>query len=193
MRLGELLSRLNRLKLIPRTGWLFCNISPVQVEDVAQHTFEVATITMFLLDELERDGKKLDRGRAISMSILHDWAEAEVADFPFTALKYLRPHDSKQRMERSALQELLEGRPEKEKYLALWKEYKDKQTPESRLVRSADYLSMLVQAIKYREQGISSQELGELWRTVKRDLTPYIKEFKAVSKLVNELNSRFST
>lgn len=192
MKLGELLLKLNRLKLIPRTGWLFCNVSPANAEDVAQHSFEVATITMFLTDELILEGKKIDSRRAISMAILHDWAEAEVADFPYTALKHLKSSGVKQHMERSALEELLHGMPGKEKKLALWKEYNDKKTCESRLVHAADYLSVLVQAIKYREQGVCSKELDELWKAVKRDLAPYVKEFKIVDKLVRELNTIFS-
>lgn len=192
MKLSELLSRLNRLKLIPRTGWLFCNVSPVGVEDVAQHSFEVATIAMFLTDELKREGKKMNGGRAVRMAILHDWAEAEVADFPYTALKHLGSAEIKQRMERRALDEILRDWPEKEKYLALWEEYKDKKTTESRLVHAADYLSMLVQATKYRERGVCSKELEELWLAVKRDLAPYLKEFNVVRKLVNELTLRFS-
>jgi putative hydrolase of HD superfamily len=191
VKLSELLSELNRLKLIPRTGWLFCNVPPSQVEDVAQHTFEVCTITMFLLDELERTGKKLDRERAISMAILHDWAEADVADFPYTARKYLGSPDIKHHMEHGAMQELLKGWPEKRKYLALWGEYADKRTPESRVVRSADYISILVQATKYRGRGIRSKELEELWRTVKKDLRPYLGEFEPVGRLLKELDLRF--
>jgi len=192
LKLSELLSRLNRLKLIPRTGWLFCNVSPVGIEDVAQHSFEVATITMILADELRREGKKIDSGRAISMAIIHDWAETEVADFPYTALRHLESPGIKQRMESSAMDELLREIPEREKYLALWEEYEDKKTTESRLVHSADYLSMLVQAIKYRERGVRSKELAELWLAVKNDLAPYAEEFKAVDRLVNELSSVFS-
>ena len=193
LKLSELLSRLNRLKLIPRTGWLFCNVSPAGIEDVAQHSFEVATITMLLADELRREGKKIDSGRAIGMAIIHDWAETEVADFPYTALKHLESSGIKQRMESSAMHELLREIPESKKYLALWKEYGEKKTTESRLVHSADYLSMLVQAIKYRERGVRSKELAELWLAVKNDLVPYAKEFKAEDRLINELNSAFST
>lgn len=191
MKLHELLGRLNNLKRMPRTGWLLCDVPPGEVEDVAQHSFEVAAITMLLVDELAQEDKKLNRERALAMAVVHDWAEAEVADFPYTALKHLGPPGRKQRMERSALEKLLEGRPEKSKYLALWQEYSDKRTPESRLVHAADYLSMLVQAIKYREQGIASRELGELWRAVKKDLTPYVKEFRSVRELAAELEKRY--
>lgn len=193
MGLRELLEQLNNLKRMPRTGWLLCGVSLEGVEDVAQHSFEVATIAMLIADELRRGGEKLDRDRAICIALLHDWAEAEVADFPYTALKHLGSPGTKQHMEQSALEELLEGIPKKANYLALWREYKDKRTPESRLVHAADYLSMLVQAIKYQEQGISSRELCELWRAVRKDLASYAREFKPVRELVVELEKHFST
>jgi putative hydrolase of HD superfamily len=193
LKLSEILLRLNRLKLVPRTGWLFCNVPLSGVEDVAQHSFEVATITMLLADELQSEGKKIDCGRALSMAVLHDWAETDVGDFPYTALKHLGSPKIKQRMESSALNELLRDVSEKEKYSALWKEYGDRRTLESKLVHASDYLSMLIQAIKYREQGIRSKELDELWLAVKRDLSPYTKEFRVVAKIANELNSIFST
>jgi putative hydrolase of HD superfamily len=60
MRLSDFLERLNSLKRISRTGWLMCNVPLSEVKDVAQHTFDVATITLLLADELERQGKKLD-------------------------------------------------------------------------------------------------------------------------------------
>ena len=190
MRLSELLGRLNSLKHVPRTGWLFCNVSLQDIEDVAQHTFEVAVITLLLMDELERLGTKLDRQRALSMVILHDWAEVEVGDFPYTALKHL-PRETKKKMEQSALKDLLRDQPNEKEYLALWEEYSEGRMPEAKLVHAADYLSMLVQAIKYRERGNRSRELVQLWEAVHTDLKPYVKEFSPVKKLVNELDKRW--
>lgn len=187
MKLAELLLKLNRLKNIPRVGWLFCNIPPADVEDVAQHSFEVTTITIFLADELIKEGKKVNRERAIEMAILHDWAESEVADFPYTAKKYLKPTEAKELMEEGALMDLLKDLPEKDKYLKLWGEYKDKKTIESRIVHAADFLSIMVQGVKYRGRGVKSRELDELWRAVKRDLKPYAREFKIVRELIKEL------
>ncbi|MBA7601658.1 hypothetical protein ES703_08736 [subsurface metagenome] len=192
MKLNEFLERLNNLKQMPRTGWLLCNVSLSDVEDVAQHTFDVVAITLLLADELQRGGKKLDRERALSMAVVHDWAEASIGDFPCTALKYLGPAGTKKRFEKRALEDLLGKLPNKEKYLKLWQEYSEKRSPEAKLVHAADYLSMLVQAVKYRERGNRSREMDELWRAVKMDLKPYAKEFKPVRELVGELDKRYS-
>jgi putative hydrolase of HD superfamily len=192
MRLSELLEKLNNLKRMPRTGWLLCGIPLSEVEDVAQHSFEVAAITLLLADEIESSGSKVDRHRALSMAVMHDWAEALVADFPYTALKYLESNDVKKRMERKALEDLLRDLPKKEVYLKLWQEYTERRTPEARLIHAADYLSMMVQAIKHRDRGNRSRELDELWRALKEDLKPYLKEFKPVRELVEEFDKRYS-
>jgi 5'-deoxynucleotidase YfbR-like HD superfamily hydrolase len=192
MRLCELLERLNSLKHISRTGWLMCNVPLSEVEDVAQHTFDVATITFLLADELERQGKKLDRERALGMALIHDWSEASTSDFPDIALKHLDSLDVKKHMEESAFEELLQGLKDKEKYMKLWHEYCEKRTIESKIVRSADYLSMLLQALKYRERGNRSRQLGRLWRAVRSDLEPYAAEFKPVRELVAELNKKYT-
>ncbi len=134
MKLHELLEQLNNLKRMPRTGWLLCNVPLNQVEDVAQHTFDVATITLLLADELGRRDKKLSRERALSMAILHDWAEASTGDFPSTAQKHLDSPDIKKRMETRALEELFVGLKNKEKCMKLWHEYCEKRTIESKIV-----------------------------------------------------------
>ena len=187
----EFLEKLNNLKRMPRTGWLLCNIPLSEVENVAQHSFEVAAITLLLADELERSGMKVDHQRALKMAIMHDWAEASVTDFPYTALKYLGSKDVKMRMERGALKDLLRSLPRRDEYSKLWQEYSDKRTREAKLVHAADYLSMIIQSIKYREGGNRSRELDELWLAVRTDLEPYVKEFPQVKKLVAGFRRRY--
>ena len=192
LKLNEFLERLNNLKRIPRTGWLLCNVPLADVEDVAEHTFDVTAIALLLTDELERRGTKVNRERALSMAIVHDWAEASIGDFPYPALKHLGPLGTKKRIEGRALEDLLSGLPNRRKYLGLWREYSDKRALEAKLVHAADYLSMLVQALKYRERGNRSSELEELWHAVERDLEPYVREFPWMKELVAGLEKRFS-
>lgn len=191
MKLQELFGHLNTLKRIPRTGWLLCNVPLGEVEDVAQHTFDVTTMTLVLADELERLKIKINRERALSMAVVHDWAEALVGDFPYPALKHLESGETKKKIELNALNDLLRDLPMKEKYLRLWQEYTEKHTLEAKLVHAADYLSMLVQAVKYRERGNRSSELDELWHAVDKDLQLYIKEFPWITDLVTKLGKRF--
>ncbi len=192
MKLQELFERINNLKSIPRTGWLLCNVPLGEVEDVAQHTFDVVAMTLVLSDELERRKIKIDQKRALSIAVVHDWAEALVGDFPYPALKHLESGETKKRIERNALNDLLSDLPMKERYLGLWQEYNEKRTLEAKLVHAADYLSMLVQAVKYRERGNRSRGLDELWHAVCKDLKPYARELPVVKELITELQKHYS-
>jgi putative hydrolase of HD superfamily len=171
-------------------GWLECAVPLGEAEDVAQHSFETVSITLLLLDELEQGTKKLDRERALSMAIVHDWAEALTGDFSYTIQRWMGA-DNKERMEHEALRDLVARLPKKERYLRLWEEYNEKRTPEAKLVHAADYLSLMVQAIKYRECGNCSKGLDELWQAVHEDLKPYMGEFPPVKKLIKELDERY--
>ncbi len=186
----DLLERLNDLKQIPRMGWLECAVPLGEAEDVAQHSFETTSITLLLLDELEQGTKRLDSERALRMAVVHDWAEALIGDFSYTIQKWMGS-GNKERMEREALKDLVDRLPRKGGYLRLWEEYNEKRTPEAMLVRAADYLSLMVQAIKYRERGNRSKELDELWQAVHEDLKPYVGEFLPVKKLIEELDERY--
>ncbi|HID60367.1 MAG TPA: HD domain-containing protein [Hadesarchaea archaeon] len=191
MKLQELFNRLNNLKRIPRTGWLLCNVSLEESEDVAQHIFDVVTMTLMLADELEHRRIKINKELALSMAVVHDWAEALIGDYPYPALKHLESKEAKKRIEQNALTELLGDLPQKERYVRLWREYVEKRTLESKLVHTADYLSILVQAVKYRERGNWSPELNELWYAVDKDLEPYTKEFPWINDMKGELKKRF--
>lgn len=186
-RMHELLKRLNNLKQIPRAGWLECAVPLGEAEDVAQHSFETTSITLLLLDELEQETGKLDREKALSMAVIHDWAEASIGDFSYTIQKWMGP-GNKERMEHEAFEDMVSRLPRKEGYLRLWEEYNENQTSEARLVRAADYLSLMVQAVKYREEGNRSKGLVELWKAVHEDLKPYMSEFPPVKRLIRELD-----
>ncbi|MEM2878648.1 MAG: HD family hydrolase [Candidatus Hadarchaeales archaeon] len=186
--MDDLLEKLNRLKLIPRTGWLLCGIPLGEVEDVAQHSFDVAAMTLLLSGELAI--KNIDLKRALSMAILHDWPETLIGDIPYPARKHIERVE-KERAEESAMKDLVAGTKSSDRYMELWREYRDGKTAEAKLVHMADYLSIMVQALKYRERGNVSDDLKELWSAVLKDLSPYLREFPGSAKIVKALDGRF--
>lgn len=188
MKLVELLQKLNRLKEMPRTGWVLAGIERTRVEDVAQHSFEVASISLLLGETMVKSGYPLDLRKLLTISIIHDWSETAVGDFPYPALKYLSERGVKMEMERKALRELLSGSPD---LISAWEEYSRGTTVEAKLVRAADLISMLVQATKYVERGHRSKELDELWNAVLLDLRPFVEEFPEVRELVDDVKKQW--
>jgi len=60
------------------------------------------------------------------------------------------------------LQQLFRQMPNGDHYVACWQEYADGATPEGRLVRDADKLEMIHQALCYEQGG--QRNLGEFWQ-----------------------------
>jgi putative hydrolase of HD superfamily len=140
----DLLLQANILKTTPRTGWHLRWVP--RPEDVAAHSWGTAMVALVLA---EMTGEDLDRGRLLSMAILHDLAESEVSDIPRMAGRHL-PEGAKNAAEASALAEMLAGLPVADRWTALLDDYKHETSPEAKLVRDADRLEFLLQAWVYR-------------------------------------------
>ncbi|MEM1689413.1 MAG: HD family hydrolase [Candidatus Hadarchaeales archaeon] len=181
----ELLKKINQLKEIPRTGWLLAGVSLAEVEDVSQHSFEVASIVMLLGKKI---GRKVNVEKAVKMALIHDMPECLVGDFPYPGLKYLSRRNKKE-METRAAEELF---GEEKELLELWKEFVEERSIEAELVHAADYLSILLQALRYAECGNLSDGMLELWNQVLLDLDPYAKKFPEIGDLIENLKSNFN-
>ena len=157
----DLLLQANILKTTPRTGWHLRWVA--QPEDVAAHSWGTAMVALCLA---EMSGEPLDRGRLLSMAILHDLAESEVSDIPRMAVRFL-PAGAKNQAEARALAEMLGGLPAAESWTELMEAYKQEADAEARLVRDADRLEFLLQAWVYRRA--TGNELLESVRETYRE------------------------
>jgi len=153
----DLLIELGSLKRLPRTGWLLRGVP--NPESVAEHSYRVALITLFLADELKA---KVDVEKALKIALLHDVGEARITDIPKTAQYYL----DKGKAEKRAVMELLLSSPRPREYFTLWREYEEELSTEGRLVKFADRLEMLIQAYEYEKVGF--RNLDEFWGTVEK-------------------------
>ena len=141
----DLLLQGNILKTTPRTGWHLRWVT--DPETVAAHSWGTAMVALVLA---EMSDVALDRGRLLSMAILHDLAETEISDIPRTASQFL-PEGAKASGEEAALAAILEDLPLVDRWRDLLDDYKHERSPEARLVRDADRLEFLLQAFVYRE------------------------------------------
>jgi putative hydrolase of HD superfamily len=155
-RLTELLVRANRLKTTPRLGWLQRGVP--RAESVADHCHGVALAALLLCDAAPEE---VDRGRVVAMAVLHDLPEAVTGDLSLGASRLL-PDGAKPRLEQAAMDELGAGLPLFAGWRAVWDEFEAQETPEARLVRDADRLDLLVQALAY-ERASGTRELEEFW------------------------------
>jgi putative hydrolase of HD superfamily len=160
VRMLETLIELQRLKRLDRTGWVLRGF-PNATESVAAHSFGVGVAAMLMADALLAQGVAIDVEKVLRIALLHDWAEARVGDMPRTATLYFGSESRKQ-AETSAFHDLAEPISRKDaRYTALYHEYEERNTLEARLVKAADVIDLLVQALALERAG--GRGLDEFW------------------------------
>jgi putative hydrolase of HD superfamily len=155
------LIELQRLKRLERTGWTLRGL-PNGTESVASHSFGVCVTAMMLADEINTRGLEVDGERVLRMALLHDWAETRVGDLPRTATGYFGA-ETRRSAETLAFADIVSGTGAAEAaYNDLYRDYEQGSSLESRLVKAADVIDLLVQAYALERSG--AKGLDEFWQ-----------------------------
>lgn len=162
----ELLEKVNTLSDLDRRGWALRGVE--DPESVMDHSFKVAFLALLLGDELG----EVDKGRLLSLALVHDIGEAEAGDI--TPLDGI-PEEEKMRMERAAFEDMFaSGHPN---VMALWDELEEGKTQEAQMVKQIDKLDMAFMALQYENQGHDPRALDEFWEDAKRKVKhPVLKK-----------------
>ncbi len=161
--LTEFLEQINKFKHMPRTGWVWGKVK--NPETVASHSFGVAVTALILA---EKEGKKVDTGKIVKMSLIHDLAEVLTGDMtPFD-----EEYKNKESVEAKKLEELVRNLPEgfRKEMRDLFSEFAEGRTEESKIVRAADKLDMVFTAWVYEKK--QNVDLNRFFNP------PNLKEFK---------------
>jgi putative hydrolase of HD superfamily len=159
------LAHVQALKQLPRTGWLFAGVA--QPESVADHSFVMSWVALLLAEQINLAyhaqglDQPLDVAKIAQIALVHDLAESILTDLPKRSTDLLGKA-VKHQAEALAMQQICQHLPNHAHYLACWQEYVDGATPEGRLVRDADKLEMIHQALCYEQAG--QRNLGEFWQ-----------------------------
>jgi putative hydrolase of HD superfamily len=156
----SLLIELQRLKRLDRTGWTLRGL-PNGTESVAAHSFGVSVTAMVLADRLRAEGIAVDTEKVLRISLIHDWAETRVGDMPRTATEFFGA-DIRKRAEKAAFKQIVEGVELPEAiYQKLHDDYEERRSLEAKLVKAADVIDLLVEALALERAG--ARGLGEFW------------------------------
>lgn len=140
---------------LPRTGWVLRGVPAP--ESLAAHSWAVATVALFLTDQLRADGEQVDGERVLRLALLHDVAEARTGDIPLPSKTETEGVSAAlHRLEAAVVDELLP--PE---HAALWAEAEAGETLEARIVKAADKIQMMIKVLVYERR--RGAELGEFW------------------------------
>ena len=153
---------IQRLKTLDRTGWTLRGQSP-GAESVAAHSYGVAVAAMMLADEVRARGVAVDMERVLRVALMHDWAEARLGDMPRTAVEYFGA-ETRRKAERAAFDDIVREAAGSESYSALHEDYEQRESLEARLVKAADIIDLLVQALAFERAGVRG--LDEFWEGV---------------------------
>ena len=151
------------LKQLYRQGWLQRGVPPERCESVAEHTFGVALLSLFLAPA---SVPELDLGKVLRLALLHDLGEIYAGDLtPADAIS----RDEKYRREQQSVMQVLAKLPRGAEVMALWEEYAQGTSPEAQFVRHVDRLEMVLQASVYEHQGVA--DLSEFFTSVQEALS----------------------
>lgn len=178
--LGTLIE-LQRLKRLDRTGWVLRGFAN-GTESVAAHSFGVGVTAMLLADELATRGVSVNVEKILRLALLHDWAEARVGDMPRTATMYFGS-DARKQAETAAFRDLTEAIDNDDAlYANLYHEYEERSTLEARLVKAADVIDLLVEALALERAG--GRGLDEFWEVAEN---PQLQLEGPAKQIVDEL------
>ncbi|PFH59952.1 hypothetical protein XA68_11661 [Ophiocordyceps unilateralis] len=151
---------LERLKTTKREGWRRFGI--LEGESISDHMYRMSMISMLAPASLS---PRLNLGKCIKMCLIHDMAELLVGD--------ITPKDGvakpeKHRREASTMDFLtedllggVEGGVAGEEIRAIWQEYEDSQTLDSKFVHDVDKMELLLQMVEYERRAEGNVELSE--------------------------------
>jgi putative hydrolase of HD superfamily len=157
------LIELQRLKRLDRTGWTLRGQAN-GTESVAAHSFGVSVTAMMLADQLLARGVAVNIERLLRMALLHDWSEARVGDMPRTANAYFG-EQLRKKAETAAFADMVSGIGGESLYQEIHDDYEQRKTLEARLVKAADVIDLLVQALALERAG--ARGLDEFWEIIK--------------------------
>lgn len=162
----QCLPHVQALKLLPRMGWLFAGIA--HPESVAEHSFVMSWLALLLAEQINLEyntqglTQPLDIAKIAHIALVHDVAESILTDLPKRSADLLGKQ-IKHQAEATAMQQLFAQMPNGAYYIDCWQAYAEAATPEARLVRDADKLEMIHQALCYEQTG--QRNLAEFWQT----------------------------
>lgn len=141
--LKHLLEYSEKIKHLPRSGWLRMNIN--NAETVGAHSWQMTLMALYLSTQSENT--EYDFDRIIKLCICHDLAESKIGDITPKDAAY----SMKGEREQQAMEEIANA-ADFPLLSELFREYEANQTQEAKLAHDLDKIDMLAQVLYYQKQ-----------------------------------------
>jgi putative hydrolases of HD superfamily len=139
-RIADLLFEARMLRHIPRSGFQFLGAGR---ESVAEHVYST-TFIAFVMAEMRPE---IDRLKLVSMCLVHDLPEARTGDLNAVQKAYVRADEPK------AMADAFQGVPFGNDLRGLLEEYARGVSPEAKLARDADQISLILELKDLKDIG----------------------------------------
>lgn len=151
----DFLYEIGSLKNIPR---IWQQLFGVKTANNIEHSFRVIMIAL-MVSEMEGKG---DQEKIMKMGLFHDLCESRSVDIAFLHKKYVDRHEEKSQIDQ------LSGTVFGEGVIDLLKEYRDRQSIESKIVKDADNLECDLELKELEKKG--SKTATKLIQTHRSDV-----------------------
>lgn len=141
----EFLYEIGCLRHIQRTWKQFLN---PDFQNLSEHILRVIWISLVLA---RYEGVK-NTEKIIKMALIHDLSESRSVDSHYISRQYV------ERFEEEALEDTLHETAVREEFMAIWKEYEERDSIEAKIVKDADTLDV---DLELKEQEFRGVRLGE--------------------------------
>ncbi|EKE18729.1 MAG: Metal dependent phosphohydrolase [uncultured bacterium] len=142
----EFFYEIGQLKLVNRMWRRFFQS---ETSNVAEHTLRVIWIALALA---KKENVKNEE-KIIKMALVHDITESRTGDTDYISRQYVEQN------ELLAIGDILHETVLEDDFLAVWKEYEERKSIESRIVKDADNLDVNLELMEQGIQSISNKFL----------------------------------
>ena len=176
------------LKVIERSGWSLVGAHSDRIESVAEHSFGSIYSSIIIAYHLKSNEIEIDIEKVALMATLHDLPESIIGDIARTK-EFVENDDlvkAKNLAERNAIKTILDPSGDAfSNLLQIWDEFTLSESLESRVVRGADIIDMLVHARSLEESGTDSEALHEFFESSRRIIE--LVNLEIVTRIYNKL------
>jgi putative hydrolase of HD superfamily len=148
----ELLYEIGCLRFMERSWKRFLNPN---FANLADHHLRVIWVSLILA----RHEKVANIEKVIKMALIHDVAESRTGDVDYLQRQYVK------RLDDMGISDVLNGTIIEREFMALFKEYSNQKTLESRIVKDADNLDVDMEII---EQSTKGHKFKLIWQKYRR-------------------------
>lgn len=153
----DFIKRLQQLKTVIRANLA----TEDRRENSAEHSWTVAMMAWFLSSEFQKEFEEnIDINKVMKMALMHDIIEIEVADISvWDKQERLKAEKKEKEVFRSVIEILPSSL--KHELEALWNEFEDGNTLESKIVRGVDRLSAALQRLVTKQGWVNENHTEE--------------------------------